>query len=362
MSAHPRSRVELRAAALAAFLVAPLALTACVSTDRSQSGGEAVSDCPWEGDDSVEGTVEIGWQRIPNGDLIVQDRKLLETCMPNVTVNWTAYDSGADVVKAYTKGLDLALIGNSPSTTAMSPPNGLDVDVVWVHDVIGQAESLIAKDAKVKSIEDLRGETIGVPYGSTAHYSLVQALSAADLDATTDVKLINLQPDAMPAAWKSGDVAAVWVWDPTQSQLLETGGHRILSSADTAEEGYPTFDLGTASAAFVEENPGFMAQWAAAQDYAVRLILDKPDEAAEIVGAVLALPKDDVLKQFEGYTYLDAATQVGADYLGGKLGEDLTSTAGFLVDQAGIESALTPEEYAEHVDAAPAESVAGESR
>ncbi len=331
-------------------------LTGCVDTNRSQSGAKALEECPWTGDDSVTGEVSIGWQRIPNGDLIVQDLQLLETCMPGVEITWTAYDSGADVVKAYAGGdVDLALIGNAPTATAISPPNDLDVDVVWIHDVIGRAESLIAKDPKVKELADLTGETVGVPFGSTAHYSLVQALKDEGIDG--DVKLINLQPDAMPAAWRSGDVAAVWVWDPTQSQLLADGGHRVLSSADTAELGYPTFDLGTAARGFVADNPAFMTQWAAAQDYAARLIIDDPDQAAESIGAVLALPENDVLAQLEGYTYLDAAGQGEPDYLGGGLGADLGTTATFLFDQQAIEEALPESEYAAHVDPEPATSV-----
>lgn len=353
---HNSRRTLRPAAAVAVTLFTTLGLAACVDTDRSQSGGEAVDECPWGADESIEAEVTIGWQRIPNGDLIVKDQQLLETCMPNATISWEPYDSGADVVKQYAGGsLDIALIGNSPTTTAISPPTNADVDVVWIHDVIGQAESLIAKDDKVKSLADLKGETVGVPYGSTAHYSLVQALAEEGLAG--QVKMINLQPDAMPAAWNSGDVAAVWVWDPTQSSLLEDGGHRILSSADTAEKGHPTFDLGTADAGFVKDNPEFMAQWAAAQDYASQMILDDPEKAAEIVGAVLALPKETVLTQFEGYTYLPATEQASADYLGGKMGKDLASTAKFLVEQDGIDKALSDAEYAEHVDAGPAESV-----
>ncbi|MGJ9413642.1 ABC transporter substrate-binding protein [Aeromicrobium sp. CF4.19] len=350
------THISSRRIALAACLLVPMALAGCVSSDRSQSGGEQVEDCPWEADDSIDSSVTIGWQRIPNGDLIVQDQGLLEACMPNATISWTAYDSGADVVKAYSAGsIDLALIGNSPTTTAISPNNELDVDVVWIHDVIGEAESLIVKDEADTSLEDLRGKTIGTPEGSTAHYSLIQALIEADMDPSNDVNVINLQPDAMPAAWSSGDVDAAWVWDPTQAKLLSSGGARIMSSADTAEAGFPTYDLGTASSAFVEENPDFMAQWGKAQDHAVSMIKDDPEAAAEIIGAVLTLPAEDVAQQLEGYTYLNAEEQTGPDYLGGGMADDLTSTASFLVDQGSISSALSDEEYADRVDAGPAE-------
>lgn len=345
-------------ALLAVAVAGTLALSGCVDSDRSQSGGETVSECPWKADDSIDAEVTIGWQRIPNGDLIVKDRGLLETCMPNATIKWVPYESGADIITAYAGGaVDLALVGNSGATIAMSPPNNADVRVVWIHDVIGQAESLVAKDPAAKSLEDLKGKTIGVPFGSTAHYSLLQGVLDLGLDPNKDFKIINLEPEGMPATWKSGDIDAAWVWEPTQSQLLKDGGHRILTSEDTAKAGYPTFDLGTADGAFVDDNPEFMAQWATAQDYAVKMISDDPDEAVESIAAVLTISTDDVTKQLEGYTYLPAEDQASADYLGGQMATDLTNTAKFLITQGSIDKALTKDQYGERVDPTPAEGV-----
>ena len=199
-----------------------------------------------------------------------------------------------------------------------------------------------------------------MPFSSTAHYSLLQALTDAGLDPNKDVEVINLDPEKMPAAWQGDQIDAAWVWDPVQSQLLEDGGERILSSADTAEAGRPTFDVGTASKAFIAENPEFMTQWAKAEDYAVTMIKDDPAKAAESVAVVLGIDPADAEKQFAGLTFLTAAEQAGPDYLGGKMAEDLFTTAGFLLEQGGIEAVGTEADYAEHVDATPAESVAGD--
>ncbi|WP_420113212.1 ABC transporter substrate-binding protein [Pseudactinotalea sp.] len=340
--------------------VVALALTGCVDSDRPQTGDAGSAECPWEVDETIETSVSIGWQRIPNGDLIVKDHALLEACMPNASITWTDFDSGGKVVQAYASGdIDLALIGNSPSVLAMSPDNNLDVDVVWIHAVIGEAESLIAKDPDVTSISDLQGELIGVPFGSTAHYSLQQAILVAGLDPNADFTITNLEPSAMPAAWTSDGIAAAWVWEPTQSELLNTGGHLVLSSADTAADGYPTYDLGTADGTFIADNPAFMAQWATAQSYAVELIQDDPDAAAESIAATLGVTLDEAHTQLAGYTYLTAEEQIGADYLGGGMATDLVNTASFLLEQGSIAETLSDEEYSQHVDATAAQAAAG---
>ena len=349
----------------AAAAIALLALSGCVESGRSAddtvdtAGGSATAAaCPWEADDSITTTARIAFQKIPNGDLVVKDLGLLEACMPNATIEWSNFASGGDVVQAYgADSVDVGLMGSSPATRALSEPLNIPLKVVWIHDVIGTAESLVVRDEGITDLEGLQGKTIAVPFGSTAHYSLLQALQDAGMDSANDVKLINLEPEKMPAAWQGEQIDAAWVWDPVLTELKQTGTV-VLSSADTAEAGKPTFDLGTAATAFIEANPEFMAQWAMAQDYAVAMINDDPARAAESIAAELGVPPADAEKLFEGYEYLPASQQADADHLGGKMGEDLYTTAQFLLSQGGIDAVADAQVYADGVDPTPAEDAA----
>lgn len=360
-------KTRVAAAALAAAALT-LSLSGCVESGRSSTASASDSestgsDCPWEPDESVTTTARIAWQAIPNADLVVKDLGILEACMPNAKIEWIQAASGGDVVQYYGSGdVDLGLMGSSPATIASSEPvvNDVDIAVIWIHDVIGDAESLIVKDPAVTDIAGLAGKTVAVPFSSTAHYSLLQALTEAGLEPGKDVDVINLDPEKMPGAWQGDQIDAAWVWDPTQSALLESGGERILSSADTAEAGRPTFDVGTASRAFIDENPDFLAQWAKAQDWGVKLIQDDPAAAAESVAVILGIDPADAEKQFAGLTYLTAEEQASPDHLGGQFATDLFNTAGFLLEQGGIEAVGTEADYAQHVDAGPAESVSGD--
>ncbi|NHA68542.1 taurine ABC transporter substrate-binding protein [Phycicoccus flavus] len=347
-------------AAGAAAAAALLGLGGCVESGRSATGSAGDSSgsaqaCPWEADDSVTATARIGYQKVPNGDLVVKDLGLLEACMPNAKVTWTNFASGGDVVQAYAgKSIDLGLMGSSPATKTLSAPLNLPLKVVWIYDVIGAAESLVVRDKGITDLQGLKGKTIATPFGSTAHYSLLQALQDAGMDPNSDVKLINLEPDKMPAAWQGKQIDAAWVWDPTLTELKKTGT-TILSSADTAKAGKPTFDVGTATSDFVEKNPEFMVQWAKAQDYAVKMISDEPGKAAESIAVELGIPPAEVEKQFAGYEFLPASEQAGADYLGGKMGKDLAQTAKFLLSQGGIDKVAPEATYADGVDPTPAE-------
>lgn len=338
---------------LVAVAAVVLPLSACSLGEETEA---AASDCPWAADDSVTGTVRIGYQKIPNGDVVVKDQKILENCLPEATIEWNNFASGGDVVQAFGAGsIDIGLAGSSPSTKALSAPLDLDVKVIWIHDVIGEAESLVVRDGAATDIKGLRGKTIATPFGSTAHYSLLQAITDAGEDPA-DYKLINSEPEQIAPAWANGDIDAAWIWDPTLSELEKQGGTVILSSKDTAEAGKPTYDLGLASTAFIEEYPKVLEAWAKAQDFAVEQILGDPDKAAESVAVEVGVSTEEAKAQFAGLTYLRASEQATDAWLGKKLGADLLATAQFLLAQDGISAVAPAATYSDGVDAAVAAS------
>lgn len=350
-----------RFSALSAVSVAGallLALTGCVDSGRSSSPSGGHVGCPWTPDESVTTTARLAWQPSPTGDLIVQDKGVLEACMPNAKITWSQFASGADVVQAFgSNSVDLGLVGSSPAAKAVSAPLNLPVQVVWIYEVIGDAESLVAHDPGINGIADLRGKTVAVPFGSTAHYSLLSALDGAGLRPSADVQLINMAPDAMLAAWQGGQIDAAWVWNPVLGELEKAGGRRVFSSADTAKAGHPTFDLAIATTDFIGKNPKFMEQWAKAQDWAVTMIHDDPTKASESMAIKMGISPDQASGQLTGYEYLAASDQASTEWLGGKLGENLDATAKFLLSQGSVAAVSSPEVYANAVNAGPAGTV-----
>lgn len=321
-----------------------LLLSGCVTP---QSENDGVSDdlaaCPVDVDESVDAEVDIAYQPIPNGDLVVKDLGWLETCMPNATINWGKYSSGADAVQAFAAGsADIGLVGSGPAVKLIAEPLNTGARVVYIFDVIGAAESLVTKE-ELSSVDDLEGKTVAVPFGSTAHYSLTAALDEAGL-STKDVKVINLEPEAMLAAWDRGEIDAAWVWNPTLAQL-EDDGHLLLTAAETAEAGRATYDLAAGTSDFVDANPEFMKVWTGVQDAASRMIQDDVGTAAESIAVELGVSVDEAKTQVEGYAYPTASEQLGDDYFGGGLGETLLSTANFLVDQGEVDGIGDEQRY-----------------
>ncbi|MFD7969065.1 taurine ABC transporter substrate-binding protein [Streptomyces clavifer] len=335
-------RTSLLVAALGALVV----VTACGS-----GGGGG-------GDDGGDGrTIRIAYQAFPSGDLIVKEKGLLEKALPDHTIKWIRFDSGATINTAFVAGsVDLAAIGSSPVARGLSEPLNIPYKVTWVLDVAGDNEALVARDGSgVEDVEDLAGRKVATPFSSTSHYSLLAALDRSGVDASK-VQLLDLEPQDIVAAWSRGDIDAAYVWLPTLDELGKTG-KTLVSSRELAAAGKPTLDLGVASTAFIEKQPEVITAWRKAQAQALDLIHDDPSAAAEAVGKQLGISPQDAAAQLKQGIFLKPADQSDAKWLGrpgrvGGLAENLRSAAEFLAGQKQIPAApeLTELEKAVYVE------------
>src|SRR5699024_689034 len=91
------------------------------------------------------------------------------------------FDSGVSANKALVSGsIDFAEMGYTNSVIALS--QNVPAKLIWLHDVIGDNEALVVqKDAEIEEVEDLKGKRIATPFGSTSHYSLLNALNLAGI-------------------------------------------------------------------------------------------------------------------------------------------------------------------------------------
>jgi taurine transport system substrate-binding protein len=295
------------------------------------------------GQDSGKPTLRLAYQAFPSGDLVVKHNKWLEEALPQYTVKWTKFDSGADVNTAFIAGeLDFGAIGSSPVARGLSGPLNIPYQVAFVLDVAGDNEALVARnESGVTTVAGLRGRRIATAFASTAHYSLLAALQQAGLSAS-DVQLVGLQPQASLAAWDRGDIDAVYTWLPTLDQLRKTG-KTLIASRELATAGKPTLDLGVVSTAFIDAHPDAVDAWRKAEAKALTLIADDRDAAAGAVGKELNISAADAKSQLSQGVFLKPADLAAPEWLGtpekvGALAGNLVSAAQFLKDQQKIDA------------------------
>lgn len=285
--------------------------------------------------------VTIAVQDIPNDEVVAKVKGWYESEL-GVKVNLKKFDSGRDVNNAFAaKSIDIGLMGSTPASVGIA--SGLGYEVFWIHDVIGKAESLAVKSsANIHSIQELKGKKVAVPFSSTAHYSLLSALKLAGVNAA-DVKILDMQPPDIFAAWQRGDIDAAYVWNPVLGKLL-ADGKVLTDSGKLAEQGIITADLGLVRTDFAQKYPDIVAKYIKIQQKAHDLYQSNPDEAAAAIAQGLNIEKADALQQTRELIWVSAKDQLGAQYLGtsagkGHLAKVLKATADFLVEQKAIEKA-----------------------
>src|SRR5690348_15063883 len=256
------------------------ALVAALAVSALGLAGCAVDN---SGQDAEKQTIRLAYQTFPSGDLIVKNNKWLEEALPDYNIKWTKFDSGADVNTAFiAKELDFGALGSSPVARGLSAPLNIPYKVAFVLDVAGDNEALVARNGiGVDTIAQLRGKRIGTPFASTAHYSLLAALSQNGL-SPSDVQLVDLQPQAILAAWERGDIDAAYTWLPTLDQLRKTGKD-LITSRQLAKDGKPTLDLGAVSDDFAARHPDVVDIWRQQQARALTVIQQDPTAAAKSI-------------------------------------------------------------------------------
>lgn len=265
-------------------------------------------------------------------------------------IDWRQFDSGAKVATAMTSGdVQVGVIGSSPLAATVS--RGVDLQLVWILDDINEAEALVVRNgAGIDKPADLRGKRLGVPFVSTTHYHTMAALEQWGLKPA-DVRLLNLQPNQIAAAWERGDIDAAYVWDPALARIKQSG-RVLLTSGELSRAGKPTFDGIAAERKWAERNAEFMARFVRAvadadQSYRANAAAWSADGApVKAIAARLGGEPADIAAALRLYAYPTLEQQASPAWLGGGAAggaaRALKATAEFLKAQGRID-ALEPD-------------------
>jgi taurine transport system substrate-binding protein len=268
-------------------------------------------------------------------------------------IDWRRFDAGPAVVAAIASGdLQIGNLGSSPLAAAAS--RNVPLVAFIVTSQIKSSEALVVRNGSgISSPQDLIGKTIATPFVSTSHYSLLGALKHWNIDPSK-VKVVNLSPAEITAAWKRGDIDGAFTWSPALGEIRKTG--KILTDAgEVSTWGSPTFEVWVARKDFAEKHPEIVAGFAkvsldAIADYTAHKAAWTPEsievqKIARFTGANAA----DIPELLEGSHFPTAKEQTSVELLGGGTAKDIAQTAAFLKEQGKIDSVLP--DYASYVSA-----------
>ena len=323
-----------------------LLFAACGGADSATDSSTASAD------GALPDKVIIATLEMPNDEGIAKAEGYFEDEM-GVPIEIVQFESGKAINQAMVSGaVDFGLTGSGSAVLGIA--SGIPIEMIWIHETLGSVEALAAKNAlNATSLEDLKGKNIGVPFASTAHYSLLRAITASGFEET-DFTLIDLQPSDIFAAWQRGDIDAAYVWEPTLSELL-ADGNIVLHSGDVAEMGYMTANVEIVRSEFGEAYPEIVEKYIASVDKAVTLYREDPDQAISIIAKSLNITEESAKLQMEGQNWISAAEQLDAANLGtseavGAMAATMLDMGQFYLDQGNITDLPSEEAFAEGIN------------
>ena len=296
-------------------------------------------------------SLPIGTSRDPNNGALLIVAKGKNYFRDNgLDVSLKYFPSAGDEVAAMASGaLNIGSGGSVPTTTLRA--SGFQAVVLAQQADISNAQEIVAQKA-IGSPKDFEGKKVGCNFGTVSEMLAETMLRHYNVPAGK-VALVNLGPSDMVTALIRGDIAGASLWEPWCSQAVKGGAIRLLSGSQSYVAGQtgPQTLLGDhgllfASKSWVDANGPTVTAVLKSLIAAQQFIAKEPDAAAQIVGAELNVPADEMKGLMARNRYSMA--------IDAKLIRDMNAEAAFL---RGANKLKNPVQASDWVYTGPLEKV-----
>ena len=237
-SQRRRALLQAGAAATAAFVAGPL---------FAQAAPKAI---------------RIGYQKFNTLNILKGTGQLEKALAPaGVTVEWKEFLGGSQLSEALAaNAIDFGHASDGIGIFQQASGKGL-VYLAAESPYPGGVGFLVPKDSPIRTVRDLQGKKVVTGRGYNTQYVLIKALQAAGLRYEDIEPVYIVTASDTVAAYQSGSVAAIGLWDPflagaqvaTDSRLLFDGtglsGNRTYHFA---QPGYARANQDTLRTVFAE--------------------------------------------------------------------------------------------------------------
>ena len=259
-----------------------LLLTGCVSRQQNTGASQAPTTVPLN---ELSGLVlQVGDQK-GGTESLLRAAGALDNLPYQIA--FSTFTSGPPQIEAATAGkIDFAITGNTPPIFGAA--SNAKVKVVSAFNGGGVGDQIIVPaDSPIQSVSDLRGKSILVGKGSSAHGNVLGQLDKAGL-TPADVKLVFLQPADAFSAFQAGQGDAWAIWDPFTAQAEQQLKVRSIAQAKGVTNGY-WFGVASDAALADPKRNSALADLLVRFAKAAKWAQDHPEEWAEKYAAAVGL-------------------------------------------------------------------------
>ncbi len=276
-----------------------------------------------------------------------------------ITLNWVSFETGTAMSAAMASGDVQIAVSQGLPPFVVAASAGQDIEVVDVAVTYADNDNCVVRsdlEIDADNASELAGRRVAVPLGTAAHYGFLRQMEHFGIDLASLV-IVDMAPPEGAAALSQGSVDFACGYGGGLTRMLEYG-NVLLTGDEKTELGILVFDVISAPAEFVAENPDLVASFLAVTQAANDRWNAGETEAmlpniAERAGMDLDAARASIATM--GFPSADAV--LGPIWMDGGMATFMGGVANVFVEAGSIDSALA--DYTDRVNPGPLTTAAG---
>lgn len=229
------------------------------------------------------------------GGLIIRELKLLEKYLPRdgkykdatYDIVWKNFTSGPPLTNEMVADkLDIGSMADFPGALNAAAFKKAGKKSYFITVLSGSTKGsgngvVVPVDSNVTSLNGLKGKTVSVPFGSTAHGMLLRALKKQGIDPDKDLTLVSQSPEVGGSALQSHKIDAHADFVPFAELFPYRGFAKKIY--DGSDANTPTFHGTLVNAEFAKKYPEIVVAFLRASLEADKLVANDPEKYSELI-------------------------------------------------------------------------------
>ena len=275
-------------------------------------------------------------------------------------VNWVSFDTGTAMSAAMASGDVQIAVSQGVPPFVVATSAGQDLQMIDVAVSYSENDNCVVAEAleiDKTNAKELNGKKVGIPIGTAAHYGFLSQMAHFGVDVST-MQIVDMAPAEGAAAFAQGNLDMVCGFGGGLRRMMEHG-NVLLTGAEKEELGILVFDVTSATADFLAENPEVVAKFLAvtAEANAKWNAGDNNEEMLKVIAQDAGMDLEAAQATIATFSFPSVEEQLSDKWLGGGAAAFMGGVANVFKDAGSIEKAR--DSYEGAVNAGPLSAAGG---
>jgi len=321
---QPNGRIQMKKTATRFVAAAAMAM----------SGQAALAD--------GHGSITVGYfLEWPMPFMVAKDSGAYEEAL-GVSIDWVTFDTGTAMSAAMASGDVHLSVSQGVPPFVVATSAGQDIQLLDVAVSYSENDNcVVASSLEIdkETAGDLAGKKVAVPLGTAAHYGFLRQMDHFGVPLNS-LTVVDMAPAEGAAALSQGSVDFACGWGGALNTMKEYG-NTLLTGAEKEELGILVFDVTSAPADFVAENPDMVTKFLAVTAQANADWNENPtDEMLATIAKESGMDVDATAASLATFSFPSIDEQLSDAWLGGNAASFMKGVADVFVESGSIDSAL----------------------